>query len=481
MEKPSNPGQESSGPPEGGESYRSQELRVIGRPGALAIVAGSMLGIGIFLVPRLVAEQLPSPGLFLLAWVLGALIAFSGAVAYAELGSLFPRAGGDYVFLRETFGSSVSFAAGWLLFAGVFVGSVATISVPIFEFQVPVLLAPFTEFDPGLQLAGQPIARWGALVVVILLTLINVRGTKTAAGMQVVLTVVPLALLSGLALYALLGTSESVHATTEASTHERPLLAAMVNATLAIYFAYSGWNAVGYVGGEVRDPGRVIPFGLLGGTLLISSLYLLLCAAFLSVLGVGGLQQTFEAGTALASALGGVRWGWAMNLLIVIALLGSLNSTILAGARIACAMARDGVLPRRLARLHPRWRTPASALALQATLAIVLILTGTFDVLIELTGIAMFVMGGLTVAALLVLRHRYPQWPRPYRATGYPALPMFYLLASVVVIGASLHRILLQPESEGVERWLPVMGLGIFAGAWLFHKVRMQGRQARAT
>ncbi|TVQ99852.1 MAG: amino acid permease [Deltaproteobacteria bacterium] len=452
-----------------------EEPRTIGPWGSLAIVMGSMLGIGIFLTPRIVAEAIQSPPLFLLAWALGGLIALAGAVAYAELGSAFPRAGGDYVFLREAFGEATAFASGWLLFAGIFVGSIATIAVPVFQFQVPVLLEPFLDLDLREPLLG-PVsgAQLGGLLLVALLTAINIAGTRMATGLQLLLTLIPTAVLLAGALWAF-GTAP--HDTAVAAVRDQPFagspLAAFLTATLAIYFAYSGWNAVGYVGGEVRRPDRNIPLGLLGGTLLITAFYLVLCAAFILVLGIGGLTTAFEAGTATARALGGAPFAWTMNLLIGLALVGSLNGTILAGARIARAMARDRVLPTAVGDLHPRTRTPARALALQGSLAGLLILSGTFETLLELTGIAMFVMGGLTVCALFVLRRQRPQLRRPYRATGFPWLPGLYLLVSIAILAASLWRVV-SPEdgTETAERFLPIIGLVIFAAALLTYHVR---------
>ncbi len=453
--------------------------RVIGPASAISIVAGSMLGIGIFLTPRVVAGELHTAPLFLLAWLLGGLIALSGAVAYAELGVLFPKAGGDYVFLREAFGRSTSFAAGWLLFVGVFVGSIATMAVPVCLYQLPALLAPFvsvdmsapaTLFGAELPISG---AQSVAIQLVAVLTVVNLLGTRLAAWTQIVLTMVPFAVLGVGALWVLFGGGDPTPVVaTEVEPTSSGLAVSMTKATLAIYFAYAGWNAVGYVGGEVRNPGRNIPIGLLGGTALITVLYLVMCGAFIVALGMGGLTQAFEAGTATAAAVGGPRLQYLVTALIALALFGSLNGTILAGARIAWAMAGDGALPVAFRSLTSR-QTPGVALVAQAVLAAALILSGTFETLLELTSVAMLVMGSLAVISVFVFRARMPDAPRPYRATGYPVLPAFYLLVSAIVIGVSLYRVAVPGADgpEGIDRFLPVFGLVVFAAAWLGHRV----------
>ncbi len=392
---------------------------------------------------------------------------------------LFPKAGGDYVFLREAFGRSTSFAAGWLLFVGVFVGSIATMAVPVCLYQLPALLAPFvsvdmsapaTLFGAELPISG---AQSVAIQLVAVLTVVNLLGTRLAAWTQIVLTMVPFAVLGVGALWVLFGGGDPTPVVaTEVEPTSSGLAVSMTKATLAIYFAYAGWNAVGYVGGEVRNPGRNIPIGLLGGTALITVLYLVMCGAFIVALGMGGLTQAFEAGTATAAAVGGPRLQYLVTALIALALFGSLNGTILAGARIAWAMAGDGALPVAFRSLTSR-QTPGVALVAQAVLAAALILSGTFETLLELTSVAMLVMGSLAVISVFVFRARMPDAPRPYRATGYPVLPAFYLLVSAIVIGVSLYRVAVPGADgpEGIDRFLPVFGLVVFAAAWLGHRV----------
>lgn len=455
-----------------GENADAQP-RVIGTAGGLAIVIGSMLGIGIFITPPQVATHLPSLWAYLAAWVAGGAIAFCGAVAYAELGTRFPRAGGDYVFLRQAFGPSLSFGAGWLLFVGVFTGSVATMAVPLAEFQLPVLLGPVVEIDPhrvlwSVAFVELTVARGAAVVIIALLTAMNILGTKMSANAQVVLTGIPMVVLAVAAL-VIVATMEPAVTQTASPTDEAPLVS-FGRAVLAIYFAYAGWNAIAYVGGEMRNPGETIPKSLLGGTAAITVLYLLLAGGFVYVLGIGGIQEVMEAGTATADAIAGGWTTWAVTALIAVALIGSLNATVLAGGRVGWAMARRDALASSIGRLNQRFETPARALLLQGALAVVLVLTGTFEMLLELTSIAMFVMGALTVVALFVIRRRDGD-DAPYQATGYPWVPGAFLMVSVVIVAASVYRAGFGQDGLTVESLYPLVGLGLFVvvsvGHWL--------------
>jgi APA family basic amino acid/polyamine antiporter len=464
--------------------------RVIGSAGALAIVVGSMLGIGIFLSPAQVATQLPSTWGYLAVWLVCGLIAFAGAVAYAELGTRFPRAGGDYVLLRHAFGPSLSFAAGWLLFVGVFAGSVATMAVPIGQFQAPVLLAPWLELSPDESLFSVSLfgitwlqltqARAIGVALIVLLTVLNILGTRLSTAAQLVLTALPVLFFAAMALY-IFAFVEPAAAPAQPPPVEEPVIA-FGRALLAVYFAFAGWNAIAYVGGELRQPKRTIPLSLLGGTVLITLLYLLMAGAFLYVLGIDALPRAFEAGTATAQILGGGRAAFWVTALIALALLGSVNATILAGGRVGWAMALDDErgnvhdeAPRSwLAELHPRWGTPHRSLLLLAALAIVFVLTGSFQILLELTSVAMLLMSALTMLALFKLRRRDGD-DAPYRATLYPYLPLLFLLVSIGVIAAQLYRALAGSDKLSVASFYPLMGLGVFGLSFGLHWLARRG------
>jgi len=447
----------------------SQTPRVIGALGGFAIVAGSMLGIGIFLSPPIVASHVGQPALFLGVWALGGLTALAGAVACAELGTLMPRAGGDYVFQYEAFGPSVAFASGWVLFGAIFCGSIATLSVGLCTYQLPALL--------GVDLSGSVLQLpWGAPVsaaqlaavgLVPLLTALNALGARPSARTQTWLTLLPIGVLAACALWAIARGGAAPAASIPPRGAASVLtIGGLVSAYNAVYFAYSGWINVIYVGGEVSAPQRNIPRALIAGTLAVTALYLLLCAGFLRVLGLSALAQAGEAGSATAALLGGERARQAVTLLIASALLASINATVLGGARVAYAMARRGALWSPLGRVDARHRVPQGALWLQALLACALILSGRFEDLYVMVSLAMVLTGTLTVSCLFVLRRTRPEAPRPYRATGYPPLPALYVVSSLLVIGVMLQRAL----SGTPGAWYPLLGLGVFGVAFLAHR-----------
>jgi len=449
-------------------------MRAVGALGATAIVAGSMLGVGIFLTPRLVALQVSSTGPYLLLWALGGIVALAGAVAYAELGTMFPRAGGDYVYLRHAFGPSTGFASGWLLFAGVFCGSISSMASAVCTYQLSTLAAPLIELDlaaPALgTLSGSQLA---AITLVLGLTVLNCLGVRASTMVQTLATLVPFAVLTVVAVYALATEPHTAAVAAPADTGEPWSVAGLAVAFLGVYFAYAGWNAVAYVGGEIDRPERNIPLSLLGGAGLVTLLYLLLCAAFVAVLGIGGLRNAFEAGTASATALLGPGAEWWVAALIAVALLGSVNATVLQGSRIAYAMATDGSLHPWFAALGSTTAVPVRSLWAQALVSCLLIATGSFDALIELTSVAMLVMGGLAVLSLFVLRRREPDRARPYRATGYPVVPALYLAVSATVIVSRCWQAWLsstRPDADALE-WFPLLGLALFVVMLVGHSL----------
>lgn len=458
-------------------SSQTETQRVLGGPAAVAIVAGSMLGIGIFLVPHVVANNVGSSMAFLACWAVGALLAFAGATAYAELGVMFPEAGGDYVFIRKAFGASAGFATGVLLFGAIFTGSLATMAVALCQYQISTLAtfvfgaaaAPLIEG----QFLGLSSAQWAGIALVLALTVLNTRGTRLSAGVQIALTTTPILVLSAAAVYVLVsGPAQPLAAAApvELETSARGIATALA----AVYFAYAGWNAVAYVAGEVRNPNRNVPLGLLGGTGIVTIVYVLLCAGFLAVLGLAGLREAFEAGSAAAAVLDGPAAEVAVLVLITMALIGSINTTVLGGARIGYALARDGILPAWCSLIDSKSGTPNGALWLQAGIACLLILTGTFETLLEMTSVAMLLIAAMAVMALFVLRRRLPDLARPYRATGYPFVPAFFVLASAWIIVVTIWNAL-DPvsvaETTLLQRLLPVLGVVVFAGAYAVHRV----------
>lgn len=446
-----------------------EETRALGSLPALALVAGSMLGIGIFIAPPVVAAQLDHPGTFLMMWLVGGLSALFGALSVAELGAMMPRAGGDYPYLRLAYGPGIAFGVGWLQLLAIFPGSLATMAVGTASFQLPVILGPY--FDLPAQLGLPPEITW-AFVIILGLTALNHVGVVLSGRFQVVLTGIPVFILLAASLGVLLtrGMDGGAWEATSAPVHT-PGLEAAALAFLPVYFAYSGWNAAIFIGGEIKNPARNLPRALVGGTLGVIILYFILCVGFLAVFPMADLANVGEAGTAAARRLFGTFGELGVTTLIVLAMLGSINGCVLTGSRIAYAMARHGHCIKPAGRLHARFRTPVAALWLQAGWSLVLVLTQSFEQLMNYTSAAMLITGTLTVMAVVVLRRKLPDTTRPYRTWGYPVTPTLYAISSLVVLAVLASR--LDPSL--------FLGAAWFVGALLVHHFFMTKRKPAPT
>ncbi len=451
------------------------QFRTLGGLPALALVVGSMLGIGIFISPPEVAAHVNGAVPFMLIWVLGGVAALFGALCLAELGAMLPRDGGDYAYLRESWGPGVAFAAGWLQLLAIFPGSLASVAVATAKYQLPALLGP--GFAEPLMLGPLAIPAshvWAALIIVAL-TAINHVGVRISGVVQVLVTSVPLAVLL-IATLVVLWQHEpgTVAPELTQSKPESTSARTLAQAYLPVYFAYSGWNAAIYVGGEIKQPARNLPRALLGGTAVVTALYLILCVGFLEVFGLDELADVGEAGTAAAQAIFGPLGVTVLTTLIVLAMIGSLNGSVLTGSRIAFAMGRQGDCPRAAGDLHPRFTTPAIALWMQCGIALVLlfldlVLFGEgLDTLIAYTSAAMLITGTLTVLAVPILRRRMPELERPYKTWLYPLPPILY-------VGSCLLVLVVLARQGDPSVWLAA---GWFAAALLFYRLFRAGPEA---
>ena len=410
--------------------------RRLGLLPAAAVVAGSMLGIGIFISPPEVAADISGPGYFLLVWALGGAAAICGALSVAELGAMMPRAGGDYPYLQMAYGPGVAFSAGWLQLLATFPGSLAAMAVGVATYQLPVLAGPgFAETLSLGPISVDAPAFWAAVIVVVL-TALNHIGVVVSGRAQLLLTSAPLVvlLIASVALVTGVGVDKLAAWFDHGQVMPAPSAGQWARAYLPVYFAYSGWNAAIYIGGEIRDPGRNLPRAVIGGTSLVVVLYLVLCGGYLSLFPLSELAAVGEAGTAAARQIFGAAGVIGVTTLILLAMLGSINGTVLTGSRIAFAMAEGGDCVDAAARLHPRFGTPVVALWMQAGLALLLIATRTVDQLMDYASCAMLITGTLTVLSVVILRRRLPDLPRPYRLRLFPLAPVLYAISSVVVV-----------------------------------------------
>jgi len=447
----------------------SAEKRTIGFYSSFSLVVGSMLGVGIFLYPPIVAGHC-SPLVYFLTWIFGGIIALAGAMACAELSTMMPHAGGDYRFQREALGPSVAFATGWVLFLGIFSGSIATMSVALFQYQMPALLGqdlsvPILSYPWGGSLN---LTDLGACCTVVILSIVCKVGIRSSGRLQLLLTVVPIVFLFGFAAYAL--GSQSPQPAIPSPPKDSIL--GWVEAYLVVYFAYAGWNSIIYIAGDIQKPSKNIPKALIGGTLFTTALYLLLCYTFVHVLGYAELAKSIEAGTAVASTFGQPFFSVLMTALIALAILASINGTLMAGARTGYSMSRDGLfLNKKASQDH--------ILLLQCIWSILLILTGRFESLTQLTSLAMLITGSITVFIVFLLRKTRPHADRPYRSRAYPIMPLLYLLCNIAVLGyvfcSAVYktRILLTDSNQELwsnwKDWYPLFGLFLFVLAFAIH------------
>ncbi len=418
--------------------------RRLGTFDAAAIIVSNVIGGGILFTPPLIAAGVPNPWLFLATWVAGGCLAFAGATAYAELAALRPHAGGEYVYLRDAYGRFAGFLTGWTSFVAGFAGALAASAVvlvlyldrfipgvadPTPFFVIPLPFVPLT-FSPRTLVA---------IAAVVLVALVHVRGVGPGRLIGNVLATVKVTALFvfiavGFALGA--GSGENLRQSAGAVAP-----AAWVLALLPVMFTYSGWNAAAYMAEEIRDPGRNVPRALTLGTVTVIIVYLLLNVLYLYVIPVGELAKV--QGSVLdvvAERLLGGRAGNIMGAVSIISLAAGINAWTFAGPRVYYAMARDGLFFRAAARVHPRFKTPATSVIAQATWASALILTGSLDALTNYVGFAITLFAGLAVASVFVLRAREPNAPRPFKALGYPFTPALFVMISVIMVLNAVYR-----------------------------------------
>lgn len=395
--------------------------RALGPFDATMIVIGGIIGSGIFINPYLVARQLDSSSLVLLAWAVGGAVALAGAFAYGELGQRLPRAGGQYVYLSQAWHPLVGFLYGWALLFMIETGAMAAVAITFAQYASR--MAGGDGADPQLI----------AVAAIIALSAINYIGVKPGSQVLNVFVVLKVAALAALIMFAWTGPAAPGWLTAVRLDDTPSTALTFGVALIPILFAYGGWQNANYVAEEMRDPRRHLPVALLVGTGLVVVVYLLANVAYLRTLGLDGLAATE---TPAAEAAG--RWFGSMGERLIagaiaISTFGFLNLAILAPTRVYFAMARDGAFVPALARLHPRFQTPAAAIVVQSAWAIVLTLTGTYGDLLNTVVFADWIFFGLTVGGLFVLRRQQPDTDG-FRTPWYPVLPAAFVLVAIVVV-----------------------------------------------
>ena len=421
-----------------------------------ALVVASVVGAGIFTVPSYVADLAGRSALVVALWLVGGLLALAGALCYAELATRFPRGGAEYVYLREAFGETTGFLSGWTSFVAGFSGAIAAAAVGF--------AAHLTGAFPALART----ATWTLAVGPVTLTLSAT--TAVALALIAAFTVVSITGVSagrlatnGLALLIVIGLATLVFAGAGATGSAAPSVSATTTGALSalvpIFFTYSGWNAAAYVAGEFRDPAKSLPRALIGGTLIVTLLYVALNAVLIRVLSPAGLAVSTTPVASAARVLLGDAGGSLATVLVLAALASSVCALVITGPRIYTEMARDGVLPSMFARSGQRHEAPASAAIAQSLWSGLLVLTGTFQQIVTYTGFSVLLFSGAAVSAVIVLRRRHGS-PSTYKVPAYPLVPLAFVV-SVVLIAIASFRYAPGPSLAGVALFACGLPVGI--------------------
>lgn len=465
-------------------SSDNEFVKGLGLTSATTLVMGSMIGSGIFIVSADIARMVDSPALLLGAWLITGFMTITGALAYGELAAMMPRAGGQYVYLREALGPLWGFLYGWTLFLVIQTGTIAAVGVAFGKFLgvffpsissthwilhlwkvPPIPIGPMVLGNMDVGLSTQNLA---AILLVVFLSVLNIFGVRTGAMVQNIFTFAKTAALLGLVLLGIfLGrNAQAIAANFGANFWRNAALSALhpvqvgvggpitLVGTLTVLavaqvgslFSADAWNNVTFTAGEVRNPQRNLPLALVMGTGAVILLYVLANVVYLNVLPLQGdangativargIQHASEdrVATAVMEQIFGSAGAGMMAIAIMISAFGCNNGLILAGARVYYAMAKDGLFFRRAAELHPKYRTPAHSLVMQCIWTCILCISGSYGQLLDYIIFAVLVFYILTIAGLFVLRVKRPDEPRPYRAVGYPVLPAVYILMAVFI------------------------------------------------
>ena len=463
-------------------------LRSLTRVDTTALVVGTVIGTGVFLKTAVMAQDVGSPGLVLAAWVAAGLLSLAGALTYAELGAMLPHAGGEYVYLRRSYGEAAAFAFGWMRFFVAGSGSIAILGTGFAIFLsafVPLdsvwLASRYTLF--GQEVHWQLGAKQAVAVAAILVfSALNCLAVAFGGRLQSILTVLKLA---GIAVvvggvFLLSETASWSHLASPAGAASVPAAAAFGTAMLAALWAYDGWNNMPMAAGEVRDPGRSIPFALVAGMVLVMAIYCLANLAYFYALPWGEVvtsnstrfREALPVATKAAQTFLGEWGGRVVSLAFILSTLGALNGSVLANARVPFAMARDGVFFAGMARLSPASRVPVWSIGVQAVWSCLLALSGTYDQLTDCVVFASWIFYGLVTSSVFVLRRKLPDLARPYRTLGYPLVPLvFVATAAWLVINTLVHR----PVESAAGLALVGGGLPFY---FYFQRQRRQRQQA---
>jgi basic amino acid/polyamine antiporter, APA family len=415
------------------------------------MVVGTIIGASIFVQPSLVSDAVPSPAGMLLVWGVAGVLTLIGVLVTAELASAFPNTGGVYVFLRESYSPALGFLWCWAMFWSMHTGIIAVIAT---------VCARYVAFFVPLDDTG---IRVVAIAVILALSAVNYIGVRHGTTLQTAFTVGKVAAVAAIVVAGIVGPERAASPAVTAAIV--PSATAFITAIVAGLFAYGGWHMVTYTGDETVDARRTIPRALMIGTLVVTASYIAVNAAYLSVLSPSAVAASNRVAADFADVVLGSGGAASMSALVVFSTIGALIGIILTGPRVYLAAAQDGLLPRTIASVHPRFATPHHAIALQAVWASVLVATGTYRALFTRVVYTEWIFFGLMAGGIFLLRRR-PDYKPTYRAWGYPVLPVVFIISTVVIVASQLIS----------DPWESVTGLAIVLAGLPFYYLRVRGR-----
>lgn len=428
------------------QSTRPTLQRALGLPAAVAIVVGTTIGSGIFLVPKDMILQVGTPGMVFAVWIFGGLLSLFGALTYAEMAAAMPGAGGEYVYLSEAYGPFWGFVFGWTQLWVAKSASIATLATGFYlylanfwpglttvAFHIPIPLGP----------GGGPIeVRFGqlfAMAVIMGLAWLNYYGVKLGGNVQVAVTVVKVGLIAAIVVIGLTSSEGSV-ANFGTSIPAAGGITGFFAALVAALWAYDGWNNVSMVSSEIKNPARNLPLALIGGMLGIIVIYLVANLAYFLVLPASEVAGADRVAAEMMRRILGNAGAGAVSIAAMISIFAALNGSILTGSRVPYAMARDGLFFRSVAFVHPQYRTPGVSIVAVSAWGAVLLLSGQYDNLYRLVIFSSWILYALAAAAVIVLRKKQPNLPRPYRVLGYPLVPVLFVGVACMLLVSTLLK-----------------------------------------
>lgn len=416
--------------------------RVLGLWDIVGIVVGGIIGSGIFIVPAAIASQVKSPLLIFAVWIGGGILSFFGALSFAELGAAYPHAGGSYIYLRESFGKMIAFLFGWTLFLVIDTGAIATLAVAFSSKYLPHFFS--------LSVVGEKII---AVAFVVFLVAVNYIGVRWGANLQNFLTIIKFAALAGICgIIFIFGEGDSAHLSTPKSEpFSWGLVGSFGLALVAVLWAYKGWEAASYSGGETKNPGKNLPWGIFIGTLAVIGIYFVTNLAYLYIFPAEKIAQTDRVASDAISQILGPIGASVVAVIILISMTGAANQVLLTSPRVYFAMSKDELFFRKISGVHPKFLTPHISIVVMGVWAIILSLSGTFEQLFTYVIFGEWIFFGLTVLAVIILRKKRPNIPRPYKTFGYPITPIFFILSALLISMNTLIK----------EFWNAMAGLAI--------------------